>query len=548
MSIYVFYDDNKYTLSQTLYDTSDYFKEFSEYSQEFYLKEYEEEFKVINNECVFMKMLNDIKDLYVIKEKKRITLYKDELLLYIKLINKYHTILNYFGNSSYLQLLHETARVFIHNISLAFIYNKLIYKLSDYNLYLLATHEQYHHILNIDYYMNKFISKCHNKKFTEVIKTLKLDYKLVCALSIDYYNILLYNNNIPFEWLESKFNHEYHGFSWLQSRTCIPYSFLKKYFYNIVFSSYKKLDFVPFQLVEEHVDVFEHLVYNLSSNINIPLEFLERYRDRLDWYSISLRKDITRDFIARNINMVERLCISFNAYLPMNIYEEFHEYVDWYIISCKKSDNEFMEKYVNRLDFNALIFNKNISKEFIKKHIDKFLETGIYAFNTNLPLDLIESKVVEMRNKQTEILNKKGILWNDVYGRVYKNSDLSVVMYDRELTCARMDYEEFWQIICTNHYLDMEFYEKYYNIIPKHKLLLLSSHEKLTIEFLEKHPECISIRGIVYNHYIPIYYKLKFKDRFMKEDYAIMLSANAIMLSADIKYQIKDNPFVFNFN
>jgi hypothetical protein len=545
MSIYIFYGNNKYTLSQTLYNTSDYFKEFSEYSQEFHLKEYEEEFKIINNECIFMKMLDDIKDLYVIKEKKRVKLYKDEILSYIKLINNYHTILNYFGNSSYLKLLHETAYKFVYNTSLAFIYNKFIYKSPDHSLYLLAMNEQYHHILNIDYYTNKFISKCYNKKFTEVIKTTKLDYKLVCALSIDYYNILLYNDNIPFEWLESKFNHEYHGFSWLQTRTKIPYSFLKKYFYNIDFNSYRKLDFVPFQLVEENVDVFEHLVYNLSSNTNIPLEFLERYRDHIDWYVISLRKDITRDFIARNLNRVVWLCVSFNEHIPLNIYEEFHAYADWHVLSHKKSDNEFMERNIDRIDFQTLIFNKHISKEFISKYIDKFLKIGPYAFNTNLPLDLIESKVVEMGNKQKELLNKKGLLWSDAYGGKYNPSKFDIIYDDRELTHYRLEYEEFWQILCTNHYLDMEFYEKYYNIIPKHKLLLLSSHEKLTIEFLEKHPECISIRGIVYNHYIPIYYKLKFKDRFMKEDYAIMLSANAIMLSADIKYQINDNPFIF---
>jgi hypothetical protein len=242
--IYVFYDKNKYILSQILYNISDYFKEFSEYSQEFHLKEYEEEFKIINEECVFIRLLNDIKDLYVIKERTRMLLYKDEIASYIKLINNYHMALTYFSISPYLKLLHDTARSFMHSISLAFIYNELIYKIADHSLYILAIHEQYHHILNIEYYMDKFISKCHNKKFIEVIKTVKLDYKLVCKLSIDYYKILLYNDNIPFKWLESKFNHEEHGFAWLQTRTCIPYSFLKKYFYDIDFTLYKKLDFL----------------------------------------------------------------------------------------------------------------------------------------------------------------------------------------------------------------------------------------------------------------------------------------------------------------
>jgi hypothetical protein len=209
------------------------------------------------------------------------------------------------------------------------------------------------------------------------------------------------------------------------------------------------------------------------------------------------------------------------------------------VLSHKKCDYEFIERNINRIDFQTLIFNKHISKEFISKYIDRFLKIGPYAFNTNLPLDLIESKVVEMGNKQKELLNKKGLLWSDAYGGKYNPSKFDIIYDDRELTHYRLEYEEFWQILCTNHYLDMNFYEKYYSLIPKHKVLLLSSHEKLTIEFLEKHPECISIKGLVYNKYIPMYYKLKFKDRFMKDDYAVLLSA-------DIKYQMNYNPFEFD--
>ena len=526
---YVFYNTNKYTLDKSLLTRSDYFKQFSEYSNEFHLAEYEKEFKVINDETRFINLLSTIKSLYKIKTNKKINLYKNNILQDIKIINGYHMALIYFGHSDYLNLLHDASSCLLYNVTVSFLYNNLLYDYAEHHVEVLAMNPHFLHILNLDYYTDKFIQRC--KKYPKILKTMKMDLELFNKLANYYFDILLWNKNIPFEFLEQRFKIEY-GFEWLTTRDFVPWDFMNENFMHISFSRFRKMDFIPFQFIKTKLVYFESFLYILSSNMNIPLEFLEQYPYRIDWPVICQRRDVTKEFIRRNIQYMNWMCISFNEFISNDIYDEFSNEVDWGIISMKISNEELMEKYIDRLSFESLIHNRNVSMGFIMRHLYKFLKKSIYTYMMNLPLELVENKVDEMINNQVSLLNKHGIQWESIYS-LDTGKIGSKYISNGEMNNARLDYEEFWKILIYNQYLPSTFFDKYYEFIPKDIVLLLSANKNITIDFLDRHPDCISISYIIENPSIPINYKLKYKKRFISADYRGLLEE-------EIKNQFED--------
>jgi hypothetical protein len=138
------------------------------------------------------------------------------------------------------------------------------------------------------------------------------------------------------------------------------------------------------------------------SKLDLSEQFLDTYKDKIDWYQYLSRHEITEieKFVKRykpewkyvlrtqdlSEELVEKYVHEFDhdawtslwAYRPVTIQfiERHIDKVSWRIISeCQNLPEEFIEKYADKVDWNAISKYRKLSPEFVIKHIDKINES-----------------------------------------------------------------------------------------------------------------------------------------------------------------------------
>ena len=120
----------------------------------------------------------------------------------------------------------------------------------------------------------------------------------------------------------------------------------------------------------------EELSFNLiSQNINYYtgkrkhlIEFLDKYKDRVEWVNIILKSNLTEAEI-----------------------EKYIKYINWDAVSFSKNlTQSFIEKHIEKINFNFALNNVKLTQDFIRKHIDK-MPIGKLISTQNVPLDVLKN-------------------------------------------------------------------------------------------------------------------------------------------------------------
>jgi hypothetical protein len=108
-----------------------------------------------------------------------------------------------------------------------------------------------------------------------------------------------------------------------------------------------------FELSESFIDTFSEDMgwYLISKNINLSEHYIEKNSEKLNWQMICQFQNLSENFIERNLDKIS-----------------------WFKLSLgqKRLSEEFILKYIHKLNINnVIIFNKVISENF-KERIKEY--------------------------------------------------------------------------------------------------------------------------------------------------------------------------------
>lgn len=132
------------------------------------------------------------------------------------------------------------------------------------------------------------------------------------------------------------------------------------------------------------------------------LEFVEKLAN-LDWQSLVelYKKDwVTEDFIRRHwMDGVGNKAISSRGNLSLEFIEEFKDRINWYLLlESQQFDEVFLEKYHDRLNHYMLCLKQNFSESFAIRHKDMMDELGLID-NNAMPPEVKENILGIVRGK-----------------------------------------------------------------------------------------------------------------------------------------------------
>src|SRR5574343_580588 len=106
---------------------------------------------------------------------------------------------------------------------------------------------------------------------------------------------------------------------------------------------------------------------------NIKKFFYENINNFVvDWFYISKHQKLSEEFIEKYIDKVNWDCISINQTLSEEFIGKHKDKVNWcYISTYQTLSEEFIEKYIDRVDWCCILQYQKLSEEFIEKHSNR---------------------------------------------------------------------------------------------------------------------------------------------------------------------------------
>lgn len=151
---------------------------------------------------------------------------------------------------------------------------------------------------------------------------------------------------------------------------------------------------------------------NLSQNIHLPLWFIEKHANKMNWRMVSMFNGyLTIEFIKKYQQKIDFYSLSSNKNIDMSIINEFQSKLSprTSIWANPHITVEFIEKNIQHVVWYLLIRNPNLTLDLYKKYADKFLRADILIFS-NLPIvtyyvkNLIEIKQDELNDYSLELI------------------------------------------------------------------------------------------------------------------------------------------------
>ena len=122
------------------------------------------------------------------------------------------------------------------------------------------------------------------------------------------------------------------------------------------------------KLVEENL--FNDGAWNLVSAYQILSEpFMEKYQDKINWFSVSKYQVLSEPFIEKYIDKLNLVHISQNQKLSETFIEKYQDKLSWHHISkYQKLSEPFIEKFKNKVDWYSISIYQKLSESFIEKN------------------------------------------------------------------------------------------------------------------------------------------------------------------------------------
>ena len=247
---------------------------------------------------------------------------------------------------------------------------------------------------------------------------------------------------------------------------------------------------------------------SISKNPNLNHYFIEKYKEKLDWNILS---EYFQNFTLEIVKIYEKKInfdlLKLNKYLPLEINDNCDIDIDA-IYSSPKLTEEFIEneledqslllrnpafslnlieKYQNTFDFSEFSLNPNLSSELIEKYQDD-LYWNLLSTNPALNCDLI-IKYHDLID--IEMLSQNPNLTPDLIEKYFDNFDLLELLKNPAFTIDLIENTEFngveWDSLSENPNLTEEFIEKYkeklnWSILCSNKCLKMNNNIPIIIE------------------------------------------------------------------
>jgi len=119
-------------------------------------------------------------------------------------------------------------------------------------------------------------------------------------------------------------------------------------------------------------------INKILSYFSVSEDFINEFRDQIDWEHLILTQTLSEDFIENNLDKIEiQLLFSFHTLSEDFLLTYASEERLWTILSLKqKLSQEFIERNADKVDWSALSYNaslKNVKDETLLKHKSKLI-------------------------------------------------------------------------------------------------------------------------------------------------------------------------------
>ena len=110
----------------------------------------------------------------------------------------------------------------------------------------------------------------------------------------------------------------------------------------------------------------------LSLCESLTEDFIQEFKDKVDWTCISRYPHLSEDFIRKFADRVDWYYISAYQYLSENFIREFADKVGWYWISrCQQLSEDFIREFKDKVNWNYISAYQHLSEDFIREFKDK---------------------------------------------------------------------------------------------------------------------------------------------------------------------------------
>lgn len=256
---------------------------------------------------------------------------------------------------------------------LQLIKNQLKYDITD-----VKSVEEYHSI--IDYFGDTDkLKELYQKVYEYELELMRVKVEEFYARNLDLidWKWLVYNPNVSESFYEKYMPENY--WCLLKHAKFITSDFIEKHmdkmnwFSNINFES--KVDAIASVVYgfREYIYgmCFGKVISNIAANAKLSVEFIEKYKDKLDWVALSANPHLTVEFWQKYYEKIDwkNLCKNFN--IPESFYHGHESELNWsYISQHPKISEEFYRKHKDRVDWKMLVRNPNVPKSFHEEHKD----------------------------------------------------------------------------------------------------------------------------------------------------------------------------------
>ena len=197
----------------------------------------------------------------------------------------------------------------------------------------------------------------------------------------------------------------------------------------------------------------DNQVRQISDIYTTPEQFIEKYKDRVDWDGISSRQQLSESFIEKYKDKVDWDDISYGQQLSEPFIEKYKDKVDWNWISSRQQLSEsFIEKYKDKVDWYRISSDQQLSEPFIEKYKDRVnwnkisqnirvVRDTIYDYVDPATLTTLHAAPATM----TEDDYKKAILdmVKELQYRYMKQSDVYIDFWNNEWKIDRVKSDKY---------------------------------------------------------------------------------------------------------
>lgn len=148
------------------------------------------------------------------------------------------------------------------------------------------------------------------------------------------------------------------GWSMISSMTGLSEIFMDKYFDKLDWRYISKKQKISTPFIEKYCDLLEW--NRIGNNWDISQDCIEKNFDRINFNKIFMEssyvmifKKLSITFINKNINKLSNI-------------DKFWKYISY----NETINEEFIDEYIGRIDFDKLILRRKLSEKFISKHLD----------------------------------------------------------------------------------------------------------------------------------------------------------------------------------